>query len=314
MQQLISQIKLIVKYVLATLTLPLLRPGVTAVPGFFEKWQERGVHVLPVHFYSCVPNTRELAANYPGSTSLAGIDMADEKQIELLKNAIGIYQDETQAFLVKPGASDEEIDVPDKFILPNIWFSGHDPHIYYGIIRHFKPNKIIEIGSGHSTKVARMAVDKNGHGNITSVEPYPREFLRQIPSVKLIEAPVQDVDVALLTDLEASDILFIDSTHTVRSGGDVTYLFLEVLPLLKPGVIVHVHDIFLPDPYPKEWTLDRHLFWTEQFLLQAYLVGNTNVKVLFANYYMAKKYETELKECLPYALGLTGGSFWFQVQ
>jgi hypothetical protein len=112
--------------------------------------------------------------------------------------------------------------------------------------------------------------------------------------------------------LEAGDILFIDSSHVVKTGSDVNYLFLEVLPRLKPGVVIHVHDIFLPHEFPKAWVMDLHLFWTEQYLLQAFLTHNAEFEVLFANAYMGARHQTEMQRTFPRSQWWGGGSFWLR--
>jgi hypothetical protein len=128
----------------------------------------------------------------------------------------------------------------------------------------------------------------------------------------LIPSKVEEVSLDLFTELEPSDVLFIDSSHVVRTGGDVTYLFLEVLPRLRPGVVVHVHDIFLPREYPREWVTEELRFWTEQYLLQAFLVFNSAFRVLFANSYVGARYATDLRETFPSSPWWGGGSFWMQ--
>jgi hypothetical protein len=159
-----------------------------------------------------------------------------------------------------------------------------------------------------------MALDKNGSGEIYCVEPYPKSILKSLSGIKLFPNRVQDMDINFFKTLQANDILFIDSTHTVKLGGDVTYLILEILPRLAPGVIVHFHDIFLPDPYPENWYLEQHRFWMEQYLLQAYLVNNSRTEVLFANHYASFKYASSLQSVFPKAVKHSGSSFWLRVK
>ena len=169
------------------------------------------------------------------------------------------------------------------------------------MVRHFQPRFIIEVGSGFSSLVLGAAAAENDSASITCIEPFPREFLRKgFPGLRsLIEKKVQDIDLNFFSQLESGDILFIDSSHTVKIGGDVNYLFLEVLPRLKPGVIVHVHDIFLPFDYRRDWVLDEFRFWTEQYLLQAFLTFNSEFEVLMANRYLAHRYLEDLKAAFP---------------
>ena len=114
--------------------------------------------------------------------------------------------------------------------------------------------------------------------------------------------------------LQHNDILFIDSTHVIKIGGEVNYLFLEVLPRLNKGVIVHVHDIFLPFEYPKEWVIQRHRFWTEQHLLHAFLICNNCFEVLWAGNYLCTKYPEKLRTLFPsYNLeSISPGSFYIR--
>ena len=120
------------------------------------------------------------------------------------------------------------------------------------MIRHFRPRLIIEVGSGFSSLVAAEAIAKNKNSALICIEPFPQDFLRQgFPGLRsLIEKKVEEIDLEFFSQLNCGDILFIDSSHTVKIRGDVNYLFLELLPRLKPGVIVHVHDIFFPFDYP----------------------------------------------------------------
>jgi hypothetical protein len=193
-------------------------------------------------------------------------------------------------------------------------FDGTDALVAYCMIRNFKPRLIIEVGSGFSSLVLGQAAAKNGSSGLICIEPYPRDFLRKgVPSLQLlIEKSVQDIDLEFFSQLESGDVLFIDSSHTVKIGGDVNYLFLEVLPRLKPGVIVHVHDIFLPFDYRRDWVLDEFRFWTEQYLLQAFLMFNTEFEVIMANSYLSHYHKDDLKAAFPDLASWGGGSFWMR--
>jgi hypothetical protein len=128
----------------------------------------------------------------------------------------------------------------------------------------------------------------------------------------LIQKKVQDVELEFFSQLQSGDILFIDSSHTVKIGGDVNYLFLEVLPRLRPGVIVHVHDIFFPFDYRRDWVLDEFRFWTEQYLLHAFLAFNSDFEVLLCNNYLAYRYLDHFKATFPSSPWWGGGSFWMR--
>ena len=121
--------------------------------------------------------------------------------------------------------------------------------------------------------------------------------------------------MSLFTQLMENDILFIDSSHVLRTGGDVWYEYLQILPALKPGVLIHIHDIFLPYPYPKEWLSLRRLYWTEQYLLQAVLQGNPSIEVLLSLYLLSQNYKEDLARSCPIYSGQLNsnpGSFWIR--
>ena len=210
------------------------------------------------------------------------------------------------------------------FHLDNGLFGGIDALVAYCMIRHFQPRLIIEIGGGFSTLLLTEAAAKNNTSALTCIEPFPQEFLKQgVPGLhRLIEKKVQDIDLEFFSELHSGDLLFIDSSHTVKIGGDVNYLFLEVLPRLEPGVIVHIHDIFLPFEYRRDWVLGEFRFWAEQYLLQAFLAFNSEFEVLMANNYMAHRYLEDiraafptlekLKAAPPNSVRWGGGSFWMR--
>ena len=155
---------------------------------------------------------------------------------------------------------------------------------------------------------------KSKGASLICIEPFPQEFLKEgfAELDRLIEKKVQDVDLEFFSQLQSGDVLFIDSSHTVKIGGDVNYLFLEVLPRLKPGVIIHVHDIFLPFDYRRDWVMDEFRFWTEQYLLQAFLTFNSEFEVLMANSYLSHYHEADLKATFPSLSSWIGGSFWMR--
>jgi len=193
-----------------------------------------------------------------------------------------------------------------------------DGEIYYSMIRHFKPKKIIEVGAGFSTLLAAEAISKNKEEGydceLTAIDPYPMEALKRTRLVRLIKRPTQDLELSEFEGLGENDILFIDSTHTVKIGGDVVYLYLEVLPRLSKGVLIHIHDIFLPLEYPKDWVLKMRRFWNEQYLLQAFLTFNNSFEVVWAGSYMNLKHPDALKTTFrSYMRGQTfPGSFWMR--
>jgi Methyltransferase domain len=275
-------------------------------PESFRQWEQKGFHVTPVHFSQPIPDTRSLSEElWSEASELIGIDMNEPAQLELLSSFLR-FRDEYQRFPTAPSLESHG------FYLGNRLFDGVDALVAYCMVRHFQPRLIIEVGSGFSSLVLGQAAAENGHAPLICVEPFPREFLRKgFPGLQsLVQKNVQQIDLEFFSQLNPGDILFIDSSHTVKMGGDVNYLFLEVLPRLKPGVIVQVHDIFLPFEYRRDWVLDEFRFWTEQYLLQAFLTFNSEFEVLLGNYYLSHYHQQHLKAVFPNLPRWIGGSFW----
>ena len=271
----------------------------------FSLWERRGFHVTPVHFYQPIPDTQSLPETlWNRPSELVGIDMNDTMQLDLLRNHFPKFRDEYNNLPIEPPPGQKRP------------FRGVDALVAYCMVRHFRPGLIIEVGSGFSSLVLAQAAAKNKNSTLICIDPFPGELLRKssnIPALQsLIETKVQDLDVEFFSQLDPGDILFIDSSHTVKIGGDVNYLFLEVLPRLKTGVIVHVHDIFLPFEYRRDWVLDEFRFWTEQYLLQAFLTFNSEFEVLLANSYLNHYHQQDLKAAFPSLPSWAGGSFWMR--
>lgn len=278
-------------------------------PDTFRLCEQHGFHVTPVHFYQPIPDTRSLPETlWDRPSKLVGIDMNDAIQLDLLRNHFPKFRHEYEQFPVEPTGE------PSRFHFNNGLFDGTDALVAYCMIRHFQPRFIVEVGSGFSSLVAAEAIAKNKKSALICIEPFPQDFLRQgfAGMHSLVEKRVEDIDLDFFSRLDSGDILFIDSSHTVKIGGDVNYLFLEVLPRLKLGVIVHVHDIFLPFDYRRDWVMDEFRFWTEQYLLQAFLSFNSEFEVLMANAYLRHRYMEDFKATFPKSPWWGGGSFWMR--
>jgi hypothetical protein len=284
-------------------------------PRYFELWQAHGYHVKQVHFYSPLPDTRELEGeDFSRISELPGLDLNEDDQLQLLAEFRTGFHNEYSAFPRTPPSG------PPRFYFGNTSLEAGDAEALYCMIRKFHPQCVVEIGSGYSTLLAGQALAKNAsegfEGKLTAIEPYPRHFLREsLPfPVELIERTVQSVPLERFTSLRENDILFIDSSHVCKIGSDVHYEFLEILPRLAPGVIVHVHDIFLPMEYPRTWVKEWHRFWNEQYLLQAFLCGNRNFEVLFAGAWMTLRHPQLLADSFPSFLPGRNqlGSFWLR--
>jgi predicted O-methyltransferase YrrM len=288
---------------------------VRSLLNHFSYWESRGLHVTPVHFYQPVPDTRELPENlWQRRSELAGINMNEHRQLSLLDQFAANYAAEYRQFpLDRP-------NIAHQYFVNNGAFESVDGEILYCMIRHFKPKRIFEVGSGNSTYLAAQAVQRNvaeGHScELVAFEPYPNEVLRAGFSglTRLETIKAQEIALEEFQALGAGDILFIDSSHVLKIGSDVQYLYLEVLPRLRPGVFIHVHDIHLPAEYQRSWVMDRHIFWNEQYLLQAFLIANLEFEVQWAASYMHLRHPDRLEAAFSSYNRATRwpGSFWMR--
>jgi predicted O-methyltransferase YrrM len=221
--------------------------------------------------------------------------MNEQGQIELLEKFIYLKNE-------YENLPQEKTANPYQFYVNNNALEPVSGEVLYCIIRHFKPKKIFEIGSGYSTYLSAQALLKNkedGHkGELVAFEPYPNEILKAgFPGLSaLVVKKIQDVPLKEFSKLGKNDLLFIDSTHVLKIGSDVQYEYLEILPRLNKGVIVHLHDIFLPAEYPKDLVVKYYKFWTEQYLLQAFLSFNSSFEVLWASSFMHLNHPDKLKK------------------
>ncbi|MEP7336594.1 MAG: class I SAM-dependent methyltransferase [Acidobacteriota bacterium] len=282
--------------------------GAPLAGKYFRLWERHGVHLTPVHFYQPLPDTRTLPDElWQRPSAMSGIDLNEAAQLELLLS-FPQFRQEYDQFPSAPTGN------PHEFHFNNGMFDGTDALVFYCLIRHFRPRRIVEVGCGFSSRVAAMAAMRNGDTELICIEPYPPPFLETLPGLtELIAKPVQEVKLEVFSRLEANDILFIDSSHVVKCGSDVNYLYLDVLPRLQPGVLVHSHDIFLPMEMPRNLMTDYGFFWNEQYLLQAFLSCNTEFEVLFANAWMGVAHPQEMREIFPKSQPFWGGgSFWLR--
>lgn len=180
---------------------------------------------------------------------------------------------------------------------------------------------MIEIGSGVSTRVAAHALEKNRaadgiQSQFTAIEPYPDANLRAgFPGLsELKQSFVQDIPFTTFQTLQENDILFIDSSHVLKIGSDVQYEYLEVLPRINPGVVIHIHDVFFPFEYRRDWAMERGVFWNEQYLLQAFLTYNAQFEVLLGNSCLHHLHPDAMKRTFSQYDAKTHqpGSFWMR--
>jgi hypothetical protein len=264
------------------------------------------------HFYSPIVDLVELDSArdriWPDDPpDPPGIDFRPDRQRALLREIAALARD----YDYPQGAPS---GVVDGFREPNGMFEGLDARMSFCLLRRFRPRCVIEVGCGFSSL---LAADVNTRflrpaAQITCIDPFPPPFLTAaVPGIdRLVAKKVQDVPLTLFEELEANDILFIDSSHVVKTGSDVTFLHLEVLPRLREGVVIHIHDIFLPEDYPKEWVLGERRSWSEQYLVRALLTYSCAFEVVFANHYAALRLGPEVRETFGGLYG--GGSLWIR--
>jgi len=283
----------------------------------FNFWQRMGIHITPNHFYEPIPDTRVLNEKIWSTPSeLVGIDTNESMQVALLAHFEEKFKIEYDAFPRIKTKTEHE------YYTNNDGFESVDGEILYCMIRHFKPKNIFEIGSGNSTYLSAQAILKNKETDPTydckliSIEPYPNKILKKgFPGLsELITEKVEDLPLSFFEKLNENDILFIDSSHVLKIGSDVQCEFLEILPRLNKGVIVHFHDIFLPCEYLKRWIFKEHLFWNEQYLLHAFLLFNDSFKIIWGGSFMHLNHSSKLQKAFSSydPKKVRPGSFWIQ--
>ena len=294
--------------ILSAIVLKLVRRiGVKRLPNT-KKWLLKiGVFPINDHYYEPMFNPVHLRYPLNEDRYLPGIDWKEVEQLTFLKKLD--FSSETAGW--KKAAP-----LPE-FCIENGSFESGDAEIWYGMIRHFRPKKIIEIGSGYSTLVAQKAILQNAiEFNLQTehicIEPYEQPWLEST-GVSVERKRVEKVSLELFKSLGDGDILFIDSSHIIRPQGDVLYEFLEILPNLAKGVVVHVHDIFSPKDYSHAAIVDDVLFWNEQYLLEAFLTHNQQWQIISAVNYLKHHHFDELKAICPFLnTKREPGSFYIQ--
>jgi hypothetical protein len=300
----------------------ILPARILSSPRHFTIWEGKGYHILPVHYESPVPSSSELNPTlWQQPSKMVGIDMKDSEQLRLLETLKARFKAEYDAFS-RSGSSGD-----NGFHLNNGWFEKVDAEILYSLVRHTRPSRIIEIGSGITTVLSAAAIRKNQEEDssyacsFTCVEPSPvRLKMEALPSsFRAITNRAQDTSLELFQELQAGDILFIDSSHVCRTGSDVNYELLEIVPRLNAGVLIHFHDIFLPWEYPESWVIGSRRFLNEQYLLQAFLAFNQKFEVVWASYHMLRTHPEALDTAFAsFRVDITKpgtflpGSFWIR--
>lgn len=259
--------------------------------------------VAPGHYYSPVVDI-EYIRNVAGQLfagldkPILGIDLNENAQLGMLAQLEPYYAELPFVEQATPGF---------RYYLDNDFYAFSDGICLYLLIRHIKPRRFVEVGSGFSSAAALDVNDKffDGQINFTFIEPYPDRLQRLLtPSdrvranVRILEKVVQDVSIDTFESLESGDILFIDSSHVAKTGSDLNHLLFNVLPVLKPGVYVHFHDIFFPFEYPREWIYDGRS-WNELYLLRSFLQYNKEFEIVYFNTFLENRYGDRISKTMP---------------
>ncbi len=265
-------------------------------------------------YYSPIPDLSSLPDDvWRRRSDLSGIELDSDAAMEFVES-------ELSPFIAELRVPFDDPHRPGAFYLQNSGFESVDAELLYGMIRFARPARIIELGSGYSTLLINIAARRNGaDGNATrhiAYDPYPREHVlgTTLPEPTQLESiSATDVPLRVFEELKAGDVLFVDTTHTVKLASDVNFIVLEVLPRLQPGVFVHFHDVFLPWEYPRVWFEQMRYYWAEQYLLQAFLAFNRAFSILVPAHAVAREHPERLRRTIPsFGGGVSPGSLWLE--
>jgi predicted O-methyltransferase YrrM len=272
--------------------------------------QRRGWHFQPRHYYSALNDLEFLDANrdlWVGRPLGANIDWNLDGQLALLRE-LAAFAPELRDVPQQPQGS-------TTYYWENDFWRSMDAVVHYGILRHFKPRRIVEIGCGWSSLLMARALERNpGETAVHQIEPYPREeLLAELPAHWTRDSVIlQRAQLGPIEELGEGDLLFYDGSHVAHAASDVNWFFFEILPRVAPGVLVHLHDIFLPGDYPEPWIFERGQTWNEQYVLQAFLMHNDSFRPLVTNAALFNEHSAEVRELLEPSgeVIVAGGSAW----
>ncbi len=265
------------------------------------------------HFYSPIVNPEEINKREKeiwkdnNEKKLGLISLNSEFQLNLLTHLNAFYSE-------MPFQKKKHNGL--RYYFENKFYSYTDAIILYSLIRHFEPKHIIEIGSGFSSA---LMLDVNqlffkNKINTTFIDPNPERLYSILnttdENLNIIAEEVQSINPLYFKQLEAGDILFVDSSHISKTGSDLNFVLFEIIPILESGVIIHFHDIFYPFEYPKTWVYEGRN-WNENYLLKAFLMGNNEFEILFFSHYMHEHFPAAFK-FMPLCYKNPGGNLWLK--
>jgi len=295
--------------------------------GYFAPWrwavydyaERRGLHILPVHYYTPIPDLRGQGAPVRDRRYLAAPEAVLDEGLALLASLRTDYRHAFDEIARRSGEPGRPVT---RFELGRAPYSTVEAEALYGLIRRRQPKRIVEVGCGHTTfliaEAVRDAAAAGGYApRYTCIEPFRPAYLADPPKEvsEFIERPLQDVPLDFFGSMEPGDILFIDSSHVVKYDSDTVYELLEILPRLRPGVLVHLHDIFLPYEYPWDWLAQSKFFWAEQYMLDALLRGNPRYRLFLPLHQVYRERRDQLEALFPMlsAAGQRPSAYWIEV-
>jgi predicted O-methyltransferase YrrM len=271
-----------------------------------------GLQVVPKTFYSPIPDLRSLPSDiWERRSDLRGIHFDLDEQLAWISDHVAAAMREFSPPEHSTGRRGE-------YTLDNDSYGRVGADLLHGVVRGLRPRRIVELGSGQSTLIMAAAAARNAaegvQTDLRTFDPFASVAFAGLPGLSALEhVRAQDVGLEVFAKLQAGDVLFVDTTHTVKLGSDVNHIVLDVLPALAPGVLVHVHDIFLPYEYPRKWAEESGLHWAEQYLLQAYLSGNRDYEILAATYALCRERAADMARVAPtWTPGATASAFWMR--
>ncbi len=284
------------------------------IGGYIRRVAEYERFVRHGHYYSPCISLEELRAReaeiFPtGRRDIAGIDLRETDQLALLAEIGALVRHHGLERTKAPGR---------RYYWDNEYYQLTDALVLLGMLRRERPRRIIEVGSGFTSALMldMRPGDLDASTQFTFIEPHPERLHALLSdddraSARIIAEPVQRVAHTVFSELEPGDFLLIDSSHVSRIGSDVNDLFFEVLPRLPAGVLIHVHDIFYPFEYPRDWLMAGR-YWNEAYLLRALLMGNPGLRVELFTHMLEVLHPAALAAALPGTQGQRGGAIYLR--
>lgn len=275
-----------------------------------ELAERAGFQVHPRVFYSPLPDPDEVnRATLREKRSLPGVELAAHRSLALLNQLAGFASELAEIPRQKTAGALTWYE--------NGTYADFDAATLYAMLRHLKPSRYIEIGCGFSSRTSTFALNRNAREGApcacTYIEPYPPQHLAEVKLAgNLLKQKVQEVPLTCFQELQAGDVLFIDTSHVLKVQNDVEFELVHVLPSLKPGVWVHIHDIFTPYDYPEEWIVGRVRGGNnEQYALECLLSGGDDWEVVLPVYWLWREHRAELDRLMSGAVERPA-AFWIR--